>query len=160
MSFMIVAGALLLGLFLLAYFRPGRYGLTILALVAGSMLASFWSDALASYSAFVGTQFGIVFWRELISAALVLVPALLLLLFSKKGASRIPRIFGALIIGVLAVTLLLPTLTSMVIIESGSRSIYAAIDQYRALIITIALVVAFIDVLFTGSSKSHGHDKD
>jgi len=159
-SFMIVAGALLLGLFLLAYFRPGRHGLTILALVAGSMLASFWSDTLASYSAFIGTQFRVIFWRELISVMLVLVPALLLLLFSKKGASRVPRLFGAFVVGALAVTLLLPTLTSMVIIEPGSRSIYTAIDQYRTLIITIALVVAFIDVLFTSSSKPHGHDKD
>ncbi len=48
MNFLFLTGGLAVVVFVLAYLRPGRYGVATLALIAGHTLALFWADTLAS----------------------------------------------------------------------------------------------------------------
>lgn len=157
MNFLIIAGIIVAIFSLLAYVRPGRAGIAILALIAGRELAELWAAQLATYSSHAADKLDVPLWPGVFYVALVLVPAVLLLLLRKGTTSRVPRLLSALAVGMLATTLVTPVLESVFVIDPASRPLYTAITQYGSLITTVAVIIAFTDLLFTRSSKSHGH---
>lgn len=157
MNFLIVAGVIVAIFSVLAYVRSGRAGLAILALIAGHELAELWAAQLAAYSSHAADKLDIPLWPGVFYVVLVLVPAALLLLLRKGTTSRVPRLLSALAVGVLAVTLLVPVMESVLLIDAASRPLYTAITQYGSVVTTLAVIIAFADLLFMSSSKPHGH---
>ncbi len=152
MSFMLVAGGIVLGMFLLAYLRSGRFGMTVLALGAGYLLALLWVDTLAAHTM---VQLSFLAWRDAVYMILVLLPGLLALFFSHKQKSLLPRIVAALAIAVLSMVLLLPLFSP----ESESQTVYAMIERYREVIMSGLLALGLLDMVFARLPKTPKHDK-
>jgi hypothetical protein len=152
MSFMFVGGGIALTVLLLAYFRPGRFGTTVLALGTGYLLTLIWIDTLAMYE-FIRPSF--LSWRDAAMIALVTFPGLLALLFSNKQKSLLPRIVAAPAVALLVITLLLP----LFIADAESQIMYRMIEDYRELIISGLLVLGLLDMVFARLPKATKHDK-
>lgn len=153
MSFLVGAGAVAASMVLLSFLRSGRFGLTVLALGAGYLIASLWTDTLASYPL---VQLSFLSWRDTVFMALILLPGMLVLLFGHKQKSILPTMIAALAIGLLAVTLTLPVFRA----EPQSRFVYDFIRQYREVIMAALLLLGLLDVAFSRSIKAPKPSKD
>ncbi len=153
MSFFLTAGGALLGLFLLSYFRAGRFGATVLAFSAGYLLALMWADGLKTYESIYLPG---VSMRDVSFALLVVVPGLLAMLFSPKQKSLLPRIVQAFAIAVFGVALLLPVLA----LGGGHvGELYELIEDNRNSVITALLLLGLLDMVLSRSEKAPKHNK-
>lgn len=153
MSFLVGAGAVAASMVLLGFLRSGRFGLTVLALGAGYLIASLWADTLAGYQE---VQLPYVSWRDAVYGALVLVPGILVLLFGHKQKSILPTALSALLVALLAVTLTLQLFRA----EPESRLVYDSIRQYKEVIVAVILAIGVLDVAFSRSVKPPKPSKD
>lgn len=156
---MIVAGSIALLLFTISYIRPGRYGLTVLAMSAGYVLAEFWASTLA------GTyrpqaDFGFLPWHDAVYSTFVVIPGLLVLLLAHKQQGIVPRIPASLALALLTVTLLLPIFASNFAAGTQVVSVLAFLQEYRQIIFTVIVVLGLGDVLLSRPSKARKHSKD
>lgn len=156
MSFLVIFLLIIAALFVLAYVTKRRFGVLGLALAAGAMLSTLWVGNLTPIIA----EAGIVIVRppleSVVSAGLILLPALLLLFSGPVYKSKVRRIVGALTFAVLAIALLLPPLGSALVIDDTARPVYDFFVTYRPTIITICLGLAIFDLLFTKTPKHRG----
>src|SRR3954465_8231908 len=117
MSFLIIFLIIIGILFATAYFTKRRFGVLGLALAAGAMLSTLWVGDLTPIIA----QAGIVLVKppleSVVSAALILLPALLLLSSGPSYKSQVQRLVGAGAFAVLAAALLLDPLGSALVID-------------------------------------------
>jgi hypothetical protein len=158
MSFLVIFLMIIALLFATAYFTKRRFGVLGLALVAGAMLSTLWVGNLTPIIA----QVGIVIVRppleSVVSAGLILLPALLLLSSGPSYKSHPQRIIGSLAFAVLAIALLLEPLGSALVIDKVGQPVYDFFVSNRVAIITICLVLAIIDILMTKTPKLHHKD--
>lgn len=151
MSFLLTAGGALLVLFLLAFLRAGRFGTTILAFGVGYLLATIWTDALASYGNFSMPG---VSSKDITYAMLVVTPGILALIFSPKQKSLLPGLLQAFAVAVLGVALLAPILG----VGGGQISeFYTLIEQNRDILVTVLLLLGLLDMVFSRSEKAPKH---
>lgn len=153
MTFLVILLLLAASLFVIAFLTKRRFGVLGLALAAGAMLSSLWVADLTP----VVAQAGLVLVKppleSVVAAALILLPALLLLTSGLSYHSAMQRFIGALLFAVLATTLLLEPLGSALIIEGQGESVYDFLTTYHATIVTACLVVAIIDVIIAKAPK-------
>jgi hypothetical protein len=153
MTFLVILLLLAASLFVIAFLTKRRFGVLGLALAAGAMLSSLWVADLTP----VVAQAGLVLVKppleSVVAAALILLPALLLLTSGLSYHSGMQRFVGALLFAVLATTLLLEPLGSALIIEGQGESVYDFLTTYHATIVTACLVVAIIDVIIAKAPK-------
>lgn len=152
MSFMMVGGGIVLSVLLLSYLRAGRFGMTVLALGAGYLLALLWMDRLAMYE-FIRPSF--LSWRDTVYITLIILPGLLALLFGHSKRSLVPRVIAAPAIALLVITLLLPLFTA----DGQSQMVYVVIERNRELIISGMLVLGLLDMIAARLPKATKHDK-
>lgn len=160
MSFIIVILIVIALLFVLAFVTKRRFGVLGLALAAETLLSTMWVGNLTPIVA----QTGIVIVRppleSVVAAALVLLPAVLLLMSGPTYKTRVQRTIGAVAFAVLATAFLLPALGSALVIDTMSAPIYAFFVQYHNILVTAGLVLAIGDLLMVKTPKQHKeHDK-
>lgn len=160
MSLFLVGVVLVIVSFVIALVRPGRFGPTALSLATGYVLATFWSDTIANSSREIGVTVGLSLWHDAVFAAIVIVPALFVLLLTPKRQSVIPRIISAVLLAVLVLVMLLPIFSLALIADSQSRAFYRMIENNKEVIVTITLLVGLIDMAFARHPKRHKHAKD
>lgn len=153
MSFIFVAGLVAVIAFLLCMVRPGRFGMTVLALGAGYLLATLWTDSLAASQL---VQLPFVSWRDAVFMGLILLPGVVALILGPRQKSLVPRIVAALAVALLAVTLILPLFKAGP--ESGA--VYHFISQYRDVIVSSLLVFGLLDAVFSRLPKAPKPSKD
>lgn len=160
MSFLVIFLIIIGSLFAMAYFTKRRFGVLGLALAAGAMLSTLWVGDLTPLIA----QAGIILVKppleSVVSAALILLPAILLLSSGPSYKSQIQRFIGASAFAVLAAALLLDPLGSALVIDKVGQPVYDFFVNYRVIIITVCLVLAVIDLLMTKSPKHHKEHKE
>lgn len=158
MSFLIIFLIIILALFVPAYLTKRRFGVLGLALAAGAILSSLWVGNLTPIIANTGVTMVQPPLESMVSAGLILLPAILLLFSGPVYKGKVQRIVGALLFTVLATALLLTPLGSALVIDDTAKPIYEAFVQYRPIIITFALVYALTDLLLTKTPKHRGRE--
>jgi hypothetical protein len=150
-TFLIAIGLL----FVLAYITKRRFGVLGLALAAGAILSAMWVGDLTPLVA----QAGIIIVRpplqSIVASALILAPAIVLLISGPKYTSGIQRTVGAIAFTALAIAFLLPSLGSALVVDGTGRGVYDFFVQYRTVIVTIGLLLAIGDLLVSKTPKHH-----
>lgn len=154
----VVFGVIGLALFALAWLMNRRYGLLGLALAAGSLLSGIWAPFITSVVAESHyVQMGEV-TNSIILSAIVLAPAVLLLLHGAKYHSAFPRLVGALMFAVLALAFLVQPLGYIFPSGSGQAgAAYAWLADNEKWVIGVGLILAVFDMFFT--KPAHHADK-
>lgn len=155
MNVLMVFGAALLILFILAYLTKRRFGVLGLALAAGSMMSDLWAQTLTPIVAEVGVKVSVPPLITLVSIILVLLPAVVLLFGGPSYKHTGERLIGAALFAALAFALLVEPLGSALSLDGSSLELYKFFYDYRVYIITAGLIVALVDILFTRTSKHH-----
>lgn len=154
MSFLIIFLIVIGLLFALAFLTKRRFGVLGLALAAGAMMSTLWVGDLTPIIA----QAGFVLVRppleSVVTSALILAPAVLLLSSGPTYKTMRQRIIGAAAFAVLATSLLLEPLGSALVIDDVAKPVYDFFVQHRVIIITACLGLALLDLLMTKSPKS------
>jgi hypothetical protein len=147
MSFVIIFLIIIGALFATAFFTKRRFGVLGLALAAGAMLSGLWVGDLTPIIA----NAGIIIIRpplhSVVSAVLILLPALVLLASGPTYKAMYQRIIGAAAFAVLATALLLESLGAALVIDDVGKPVYEFFVQNRVIIITICLILAILDLL-------------
>lgn len=159
MSFLVIIGGLAVALFVIAFFRSGRFGPAVLALSAGYIMAELWAEKIATTYQQFGADFSILAWHGAVYTGIVLLPGLAALLLSQKRQSIIPGILAHVAIALLTVAILLPLVSPALVIDSASRSTHDVIMQHRDSIITVILVLGVLDIVFGRLPKLRRHHK-
>jgi hypothetical protein len=153
MSFFVIFLLVIAALFLLAYVTKRRFGVLGLALAAGAMLSTLWVGDLTPIIANAGIILVRPPLESVVSAGLILLPAILLLSSGMVYKSKPRRVIGALAFAVLATALLLVPLGSALVIDDTAKPVYDLFVQYRTGIITVCLGLAMLDLLMTKTPK-------
>jgi len=159
MNVALVFVAVLVILFVLAFLTKRRFGVLGLALAAGAMLSSLWAETLTPFIAQVGVMVDRPPLITLVSVALVLLPAVLLL-FSGPSYRDMPmRFAGALCFAALALALLVEPLGSALVLTGDSKVVYDFFVENRVYIVTVGLILALVDLLMTHTPGRHRTSK-
>jgi hypothetical protein len=140
-------------LFAIVFFTKRRYGILALALAGGAMLSTLWVGDLTPIIAQAGFVLIKPPLESVVASALVLLPAILLLTSGPVYQSTVQRTLCALLFAVFAVVLLLEPIGSALVIEGPGKEVYDFLVANRVGIITICMVVAISDILFTKTPK-------
>lgn len=154
MSFVTIFLILIGALFALAFGTKRRFGVLGLALAAGAMLSTLWVGNLTPIIASAGIVLIKPPLESVVSALLILLPALLLLSSGPVYKTMRQRIIGATAFATLAIALLLEPLGSALVIDNTGKPVYDFFIHYKAIIVTVGLVLAIFDLLATKSSKA------
>ena len=160
MSFVVIFCMVVAALFILAFFTKRRFGVLGLALAAGAMLSGLWVGDLTPIIANAGFIIVKPPLSSVVSAGLILLPALLLLSSGPTYKTMRQRVIGAAAFAVLAVALLLEPLGSALVIDGIGRSVYEFFVLFRSIIITAALSLAVLDLLVTKTPRSRRRDHE
>ena len=153
MSFIIIFVVLILLLFGLAYLTKRRYGVLGLALAAGSMMSALWVSDVTPMLVSAGVTLTRPPLESVVSAGLILLPALLLITSGPAYHKTPQRVIGALLFALFAGVLLLQPLGSALIMEGVGQQVYLFLGQNRQIIITLCMTDAIIDLLLTKTPK-------
>ncbi len=153
MSFVVIFLILIGALFATAYFTKRRFGVLGLALAAGAMLSTLWVGALTPIIANAGIILVKPPLESVVGAGLILLPAILLLSSGPTYKAFSQRLIGSAAFAILAIALLLQPLGSALVIDGIGQPVYAFFLNNRAIIVTICLVLAVLDLLVTKNSR-------
>lgn len=157
MSGIIVAGVIAVILFAAAYFPKRRFGLLGLALTAGATLSALWAADLAPLVEQAGIRLLAPPLESVIAVIITLLPATVSLFSGLKVTGKSQRLIGALMFSLLGVAFLLPTLSSVLVLEAQSQQVFQLLADYRDWIITVGVAYALLDVLTTKIPKPEKH---
>lgn len=142
--FMILALAVVS--FVLVYLARRRFGVLILMLTAGSMLAQLWSVELTSLMINFGVTITHPPLLDVITATITVAPSLIFLFVGPTTNNKKLRIFGALMFACMTILVLFDSLKNSMQTDSFVWTMVVAIEQQRPLLITAGLIMAFVDV--------------
>lgn len=153
MSFIVIISALAVILFVAAFLSKRRFGVLGLALLAGGTLSGLWGDTVTFIVEGLGVHSTAPPLSVIVGAAIVLFPALLLLLSGPTYHRHMQRIFGALAFALLAVSLLLAPLSHALVIDGVGKTVYEVLTQYHVTVITACVIFAILDLFGTKTPK-------
>lgn len=157
MSFLVIFLGFIAALFVAAFFTRRRFGVLGLALAAGAMLSTMWVGDLTPLIVNAGIVLVKPPLESVVAAALILLPAVLLLSSGPTYRNMVQRIIGSALFAILAIALLLTPLGAALVLDHVSQPVYDFFMQWRTAIITAALVLAIGDLLVTKTPK---HSKE
>lgn len=157
MSFIIAFAILGAALFALPFLTKRQFGMPGLALAAGAMLASLWVGDVTPLIAQAGVVIIQPPLESIVTVALTILPAVLLLPASPSASTPFQRIIGSALFALLAVALLLPAIHSALVIDESGMPVYEFFAQNRAAIVTIGLMAALFDILAKKRTKAPKH---
>lgn len=160
MSFVIVFAIFTALLFALPFLTKRRLGVLGLALAAGAMLSQLWVGDVTPIVASTGVILVKPPLESVVAAAIILLPALLLLFGGPTYSSLTRRVIGSAAFALLAVTLLLQSLGSALVIDGIGRTVYDFIAAQQSVIITICLVLSLADLLLGKKGGGFGKSRD
>lgn len=153
MNFIIIVSGLAVALFLAAFLSKRRFGVLGLALLAGATLSGLWGETVTFIVEGLGIRSGTPPLGVVVGVAIVLFPALLLLLSGPTYHRKTQRVIGALAFVLLAIALLLEPLNHALVIDGVGKTVYAVLLQYHVTIITACVIFAILDLFGTKIPK-------
>jgi len=156
-TFLVIFSLIIAALFAVAFFSKRRVGVAGLALAAGAMLASMWVGDVTPFI----VQAGIVIVKppleSVVTAALTLLPAVMVLFVGATYKSTVQRVIGSALFALFAVALLLPSIGAALVIDTAGKPLFDFFNEYRTLIVTIGLVFSVLDIIFVKIPKPSKH---
>ena len=153
MNVAIVVGIILVVLFALVYFTKRRFGVLGLALAAGATLSTLWASDVTPLVQNAGFVIAAPPMESVMAAALILLPAVILLFSGPAYHSKTQRSVGAVAFAVLAAAFLLDPLGDALVLTGDSRQVYDALTDNRVYIITAGIIFALFDLLTAKAKK-------
>ena len=148
----VVLGLVLFGA---AFMTRRRFGVLGLALASGSLLSSIWAVPMVKMIESANAELSGIVIAGYVAAGLVLLPAVLLLFSGPSYRGAHGRLTGALTFALFALTLIAAPLGSALILDDTGRTIYDALRQYQAYIVTIGVALAVLDLLMVHATGGH-----
>lgn len=146
-------------LFAIAFFTKRRFGVLGLALAAGSILSTLWTQHLTPAVYEAGVNLVSPPLATVVGAVLVLLPAVILLFRGPTYKDMAKRVVGAATFALLASAFLLPILGDALVLEGDGKKIYEIIADYRVWIVTVGLILAVLDIMTTKAKKEDHKEK-
>lgn len=156
MEVILVCAIIALALFVSAFITKRRFGLLGLALAAGSLLSEIWGYDAGLIASVLGFPSGPL-TSAVITALIILLPAVILLFHGYTYKSLIGRIIGASLFTLLALALLVEPLGRILVLQGFGSDVYTWLVNNRSIIIGVSLIVAVIDLFLT--KPAHLSDK-
>lgn len=156
MSYILVFVAMAGLLFALSYIVKRRFGVLVLALLAGSLLASLWTETLTPLVASAGIVTVRPPLSSIVALTVTLAPAFVLFLGGPAAHGKHERLVGSLIFALVATMLSFHWLNDALVIDGAGRVLHDFLSQYQALILTGGVVAAIVDVLMTHTVRHQG----
>ena len=156
MTYLIVLGLYFGALFLFAWLSRRSLGVPTLALAAGALLASIWTDSLTplvAESGFIIVQPPLT---SIVSVALTLLPALLVMARAPKTHSNLHSIVGAVLFALLGTVLTYGAFSNAVVLDEASKSTVLEIVKYQNIAITACVGLAVLEILFYKKPHARG----
>lgn len=156
MSYIVVLSLVAATLFGLSYVTKRRFGVLVLALVAGGMLATMWTETLTPLVASAGLVTVKPPLSSLVAMIITLAPALVLLMGGPTAHGKHERLYGSSVFAVTATVLVFRWLNDALVIEGSGTILHGFIQDYQAVILTICVIAAIFDVLMTHTARRSG----
>jgi len=159
MIVIVVLFALIVALFLGAFFSKRRLGVLGLGLTAGAVISPLWSED----AGYIVSLSGLVDEGPLVNAiavsALILIPAVLFMFHGYTYKHIIGRVLGSLIFTLFAAALLVGPIGSIITLSGPVGDIYQWITSNKEYIISAGVIIIVTDFLFAKtvqkSDKKH-----
>jgi len=152
-SFGLILAGVLVAMFVIAYLTKRRFGVLGLALAAGAVISTIWTDMASGWLGSHDLNLDLGFQSGLAAAGLTLAPAMLLLFSGPTYSGQLKRIVGAGLFALLAAAFMVQPIGSALVLTDEARQTYELIESNRDLIIGIGLIVAIFDVFMTKTPK-------
>lgn len=140
-------------LFATTYIMKRHYGVLGLALCAGYLLAAMWTNDIVSFIQGAGIYILIPPLASLVTAVVVILPAVPLLFSGPVYHTQWQRLLGALAFALLATSFLLSSLGNWLDLDTTGKSVYDVLVHNRNMIITAAIAYALYDVFMLKNPK-------
>lgn len=152
MSSLVIGIIVFAALAVASFFSKRRYGTLGLAIVAGSVLSSVWSNDASYIVSSLGLATSNIQINALSAIAVTVLPAVVLMFKGKKYKSIASRVAGSVMLGLLGVCLMLPAIQSMSS-PLGSQDVMYLLVQNKDLIIGLGISLAVVDLLLVRPAK-------
>ena len=136
-------------LFAGAFISRRRFGLLGLALTAGAMLSTIWSYDAGLVISGTGLLPNGVVTQAVTQSLVVLLPAILLLFHGYAYKNILSRVIGSLLFASLALAFLVEPIGYALPLDGLGVTIYNTLRDNKDLIISVGVIFAVIDLLFT-----------
>lgn len=141
-------------LFAIAYFTRRRFGVLGLALCAGYLLSTMWADDTTTLLRdLVGIDTPMPMLANIVTASLVVLPAVLLLIRGPVYHKKRQRLIGAAAFAVLATSFMLTPLGNSINFDDTSEKVYRVISENRDLIVAAGVAYALYDLMIFKTPK-------
>lgn len=153
MGVVVVFGAIIVSVFLIAFLSGRRFGPLALALAAGSMLAEIWSEWLTIIVSGLGFEIpGLPY--GVISTIIILIAPLFLLLFGgPKYFNKFERFASALGIALLTAALLVQPMGRYMTLDGDALAVYTVLVEWWPYVVTAGLGLGLVDLFLLHSAK-------
>jgi len=155
MTYLIMLAIYVGVLFLVAWTSRRSMGVPTIALAAGALIADLWTNSLTPFVAQTGIVIVSPPLASIVSIALTLLPALLVMFRSHKVSSHYRSIVGSLVFAILGAMLTYGAFSNAVVLDDASKQYVLEIVKYQNAVITACILLAVIEVLFY--RKPHEH---
>ena len=146
-------------LFGVAFISKRRFGALGLALIAGETLSQLWADKLTPIVAEAGVTINHPPLSVIVASALVILPALLLLVSGPSYHHTHLRIIGAVLFALLATALLIEPLGNAFWLADQNKAVYDWLVANKVYIVTGGVIVALFDLVGAHTAKAPSHKK-
>lgn len=150
---MVFVGLAAIVLALGAYIAGRRFGVLGLALAAGYVLSRLWEREIVVWAQYLPLESGVIEPVTIVTLAVILLPSIVLLFGGPRYRTKRGRVVGALLFGCLAAVFSLSAFEHSVLLTESGRDVTDIVLQYQQLILTVALGVSVIDVLYARTGK-------
>lgn len=148
MNSIVAVSVLAIVLFAAAYSTKRRFGVLGAALALGYVLQQLWSHDIASWARMLHIpNVWVVTPVTLLGVMMILLPSLILLAGGPTYKTKYGRLIGSVGYALLAVVFCVPILSNSLVLAGESGAFFAAVQSYRAYILTAAVVCAVVDLL-------------
>ena len=147
MNVVVVVLIIVAALFALVFFTKRRFGVLGLALAAGALLSGMWATDATPYIQQAGLQVVAPPMETLVAAAMILLPAIVLLFSGPKYSKMSQRVIGSAAFALLAAAFLLDPLGGALVLTGNNQDIYKLLADHHTWIITAGILFALFDLL-------------
>ena len=142
-----IVGIVAFVLFAVTFVTKRRFGVLGMALAAGYVLSKLWESAIADFMTRSGIEVSLISPVTLASLLVILLPSLVLLFGGPTYKTKRGRLIGSLLYTILAILFSLDALQYTLVLMGPSKQVFDTLVQYQQYILTVALVIAVVDIM-------------
>lgn len=157
MTPLIILAVIAVVLWLLVFISRRRFGTLALALFAGSVIGPIWKADADILIASTGIFASGLVTDAVVLCVLILLPSLVLIFGGATHKNPLGRLLSATFFVVLALTLLIEPIGMALPVVGPSAEVVKFLREYKGIILSLALILAVVDILL--AKGHHSTDK-